>query len=249
MTPDRKTGNVIGTEIDGIRREDAVARIVDWATCFHSKTVAICNVHSVVTASQDPKFSKVLNAADIATPDGAPIAWMLRRTGFPRQKRVSGPDLMIDLLAACQERDIGIYFFGSTVDVLANLEKNFRQHFPSLRMCGFESPPFAPVDSINEAVVKRMNESGAGVVFVGLGCPKQELWMALHKGRVNAVMIGVGAAFDFHAGKLKRAPIWMQNVGLEWLHRLASEPRRLAKRYLVTNTIFVILASRQLLAD
>ena len=247
MSVKRKTGSVIGTEIDAISMNDAVARVIDWAGHYHSKIVAICNVHSLVTASRNAAFAEVLNTADIATPDGAPVAWVLRKIGFPYQQRVSGPDLMIELLAACQESGVGVYFFGSTSAVLERLSRNIQQKFPRLRVCGLESPPFADVSSVDEAAVERINSSGAGVVFVGLGCPKQELWMGRHKGRVNAVMLGVGAAFDFHAGTLKRAPIWMQNAGLEWLHRLVSEPRRLAKRYFVTNTVFLMRVSVQLL--
>jgi N-acetylglucosaminyldiphosphoundecaprenol N-acetyl-beta-D-mannosaminyltransferase len=140
-----------------------------------------------------------------------------------------------------------IFLYGSAPDTLSKLEEKLRVTFPQLRIAGSYSPPFRPLDVAEEAeVVARINSSGATTVWVSLGCPKQEKWMAKHRGHINAVMVGVGAAFDYHAETIKRAPKWMQDCGLEWLHRLASEPRRLWRRYLVTNTLFVLGAIRQL---
>jgi N-acetylglucosaminyldiphosphoundecaprenol N-acetyl-beta-D-mannosaminyltransferase len=184
----------------------------------------------------------------MATPDGAPVAWMLRRLGFAGQRRVSGPDLMWALCERCAAEKVPVYFYGSTGDTLTALKVRLLEAIPGLLIGGMESPPFRALSSEEDAgAVQRINASGAGIVFVGLGCPKQEMWMAEHRGRVNAVMIGVGAAFDFHAGTVQRAPLWMRDNGLEWLHRLASEPGRLWKRYLVTNTLFLLGAARQLL--
>ena len=184
----------------------------------------------------------------MATPDGAPVAWMLRRLGFAGQARINGPDLMWKYCAEAALRGDAIYLYGGTQATLDTLVARLTGAFPGLRIAGAESPPFRTLTSDEDAAaVARINRSGAGVVFVSLGCPKQELWMAAHRGRVQAVMIGVGAAFDYHAGTISRAPVWMQHAGLEWLHRLASEPRRLWRRYLVTNTLFVIGAARQLL--
>jgi N-acetylglucosaminyldiphosphoundecaprenol N-acetyl-beta-D-mannosaminyltransferase len=183
----------------------------------------------------------------MATPDGAPVAWMLRRLGFSGQSRISGPDLMWTLCERAAAEGLPIYCYGSTGETLALLEQRLRAAFPALRMT-MESPPFRPLSAEEDAAaVDRINSSGAGIVFVGLGCPRQERWMAAHRGNINAVMIGVGAAFDFHAGTVQRAPAWMRDSGLEWLHRLVSEPRRLWKRYLVTNTLFIVGAARQLL--
>ena len=225
-------------------------RLLTWAQARESRYVAICNVHVVVSASRDATYRDVINGSDMATPDGAPIAWMLRRLGFAGQPRISGPDLMWALCARCAEEGLPVYFYGSTEATLVALGERLRASFPGLPISGMESPPFSlQTKEEDAAVVTRINDSNAGIVFVGLGCPRQECWMAEHRGRVNAVMIGVGAAFDYHAGTLKRAPEWMQNAGLEWLHRLCSEPGRLWKRYLVTNTLFVIYAARQLLAN
>jgi N-acetylglucosaminyldiphosphoundecaprenol N-acetyl-beta-D-mannosaminyltransferase len=184
----------------------------------------------------------------MATPDGAPVAWMLRRLGFAGQPRVNGPDLMWALCERCAASGQPVFLYGSTTATLERLVRRMGEAFPGLKLAGVESPPFqAMTDEEDAAVVKRINDSGASIVFVSLGCPKQEAWMAAHRGRVKAVMIGVGAAFDFHAGIVSRAPVWMRENGLEWLHRLGSEPRRLWRRYLVTNTLFIVGAIRQLL--
>ena len=222
-------------------------RLLGWAHARESRYVTICNVHVVVSASRDAAYREVINGSDMATPDGAPVAWMLRRLHFSNQSRISGPDLMWALCDRCAAESLPVFFYGSTEATLALLDMRLQAAFPGLRMM-MASPPFRALTAEEDAAaVERINTSDAGIVFVGLGCPKQERWMAEHRGRVNAVMIGVGAAFDFHAGTVQRAPAWMRDNGLEWLHRLASEPGRLWKRYLVTNTLFIVGAARQLL--
>lgn len=233
--------------IDVICWRGSILKLMDWARHRASRYVAICNVHVVISAAQDASFLAVIQGADMATPDGAPVAWMMRRLGYRDQPRISGPDLMWALCQRAADEGVGVYCYGSTQDTLERLRHNLLAAFPALRLT-VESPPFRPLTVEEDAaVVERINASGAGLVFVGLGCPKQERWMAEHRGRIHAVMLGVGAAFDFHAGTVRRAPRWMQEHGLEWLHRLCSEPRRLWKRYLVTNTVFVVLAAWQLL--
>ncbi|MHB1188801.1 WecB/TagA/CpsF family glycosyltransferase [Thiobacillus sp.] len=243
----RSTGKVLGAHIDALSWDDAMARLLGWAHARESRYVTICNVHVVVSASRDAAYRAVINGSDMATPDGAPVAWMLRRQGFANQPRISGPDLMWALCERAAAEYIPIYCYGSTDSTLALLEDRLRAAFPDLRMM-MESPPFRALSAEDDAAaVDRISTSGARIVFVGLGCPKQERWMAEHRGRIDAVMIGVGAAFDFHAGTVRRAPAWMRDNGLEWLHRLLSEPGRLWKRYLVTNTLFIVGAARQLL--
>jgi N-acetylglucosaminyldiphosphoundecaprenol N-acetyl-beta-D-mannosaminyltransferase len=174
---------------------------------------------------------------------------MLRRLGHPDQQRISGPDLMMALCEQAAALGQPVALLGSTPQTLDKLRAALLRCWPGLRVAESIAPPFRPLTAEeDEAMVQRLNGSGAGLVFVGLGCPKQELWMAAHRGRVNAVMLGVGAAFDFHAGNIARAPMWMQRNGLEWLHRLFSEPGRLWQRYLVTNSAFVIGAVRQLIS-
>ena len=244
----RQLAPVLGAPIDIGSPAQAVARISAWAQGHESRVVCICNVHSVVTAAQQPGYMGVLQRADMATPDGAPVAWMLRRQGAIRQQRVSGPDLMLDYCAHAAANGESIFLFGSAPDTLARLQAELLRRWPALRIAGALSPPFRPITAEEDAaMVQTINQSGAGTVWVSLGCPKQEQWMDAHKGRVQAVMVGVGAAFDFHAGTITRAPRWMRDNGLEWLHRLASEPGRLWKRYVVTNSTFIVLAIRQLM--
>lgn len=244
---ERRTAPVLGVPIDVVAWEAALDRLMAWGKARQSRYVTICNAHVVVTASQDADYHRVISGSDMATPDGAPVAWMLRRVADAAQPKISGPDLMWALLARCAEGGLPVFFYGSMPDTLARLCEVVEREFPGLKVAGTCSPPFRALSAEEDAEhVRRINESGAGLVFVGLGCPKQERWMAAHRGRVSAVMLGVGAAFDFHAGTVKRAPEWMQRNGLEWLHRLCSEPRRLWKRYLVTNTLFVLGAFRQI---
>jgi N-acetylglucosaminyldiphosphoundecaprenol N-acetyl-beta-D-mannosaminyltransferase len=244
----RRVLPVMGVPIDVVTPSLACQRLVAWAEQRESRVVCICNAHSVVSAMQGQEFMQAVAHADMATPDGAPVAWMLRKLGAPAQVRVSGPDLMRDYCEQAAKCKQSIFLYGSTEDTLHHLQMKLQQRWPALPIAGALSPPFRPLTAEEDAShVAQMNASGAGVVFVSLGCPKQELWMAAHRGRVQAVMVGVGAAFDFHAGITSRAPAWMQRNGLEWLHRLLSEPRRLWRRYLVTNSLFIIGAARQLL--
>jgi N-acetylglucosaminyldiphosphoundecaprenol N-acetyl-beta-D-mannosaminyltransferase len=244
---ERLTTMVLHTPIDVLTWVTAIGRIQHWAALRESRYVCICNVHSVVTATQDTFFQKVLYAADMATADGAPIAWMLRHRGFLQQQRINGPDLMWRYCEEAARRGESIYLYGSSPETLNALQDRLIKTFPRLKIAGAVSPPFRPLtDEEDQAEVARINNSGAGTVWVSLGCPKQEKWMASHKGRVNAVMIGVGAAFDYHAGTITRAPLWMQKAGLEWLVRLIHEPRRLWKRYLITNTLFIWFTLHQL---
>ena len=247
LTSGRHTHPVLGVPVDAITFAQAQSCVMDWGKARESRYVVLANVHVVVTASREADFGAAVIAADLATPDGAPVAWMLGKLGSNKQQRVSGPDLTWALLGRCEAEALPVYFFGSSPYTLAALDQRLRVAFPKLVVGGYESPPFRPLTPQEDAeAVARINASGAGLVFVGLGCPKQELWMQAHRGHINAVMLGVGAAFDFHAGTVPRAPAWMREHGLEWLHRLASEPRRLWRRYLVTNTLFVSGVLRQL---
>lgn len=243
----RRVQPVLGVPIDVVSSLAAVKRISTWAQARASRVVCICNVHSVVTATHEATFMRVLEQADMATPDGAPVAWMMRRQGAAGQMRVSGPDLMLAYCEHAAANGESIFLLGSTPETLQALQERLLRQWPALRIAGALSPPYRPLSAEeDEAIVRAVNTSGAGTLWVSLGCPKQELWMAAHRGRVQAVMLGVGAAFDFHAGTLARAPVWMQNRGLEWLHRLCSEPGRLWRRYLVTNSAFMVGALRQL---
>ena len=234
---ERITAAVLGAPIDAVSWDAALSRIQGWAARNESRSVFICNVHSVVTTQHDPAFAQALAAADMATPDGAPVAWLMRWLGHSNQRRISGPDLMWRYCRAAAIKGEGIFLYGAALNTLDLLEQSLLAAFPRLKICGKRSPPFrAMTAEEDQQDVDLINQSGASVVWVSLGCPKQELWMAAHAGRVQAVRLGVGAAFDFHAGTVARAPEWLRRRGLEWLHRLACEPRRLGRRYLVTNS-------------
>lgn len=248
ITDPRRRTEVLSAPIDVLDWDTALYRIDVWASRRESRYICICNVHSVVTASHDSDFRDVIRDADMATPDGAPVAWMMRRLGFAEQIRIDGPDLMLRCCERAAKTGVGVFLLGSLPSTLAALQIQLINDFPKLQIVGAVSPPFRAITSEeDEALVETLNKSKAGVVFVSLGCPKQERWMAEHRGRVNAVMVGVGAAFDFHSGSIKRAPGWMRHNGLEWLHRLVSEPRRLWRRYLFTNSKFIAKACAQLL--
>ncbi|PWF40440.1 WecB/TagA/CpsF family glycosyltransferase [Massilia glaciei] len=244
---DRKRARVLTAALDVLDWDEALRRVAGWSARRESRYVVICNVHSVVTAGQDRAFGRIVDEADLVTADGAPVAWMLRRLGHAGQQRINGPDLMWRYCEQAGARGESVYLYGGTPETLARLQARLREAFPGLRIAGAHSPPYRALSPAEDAHdVATINVSGAGTVWVGLGCPKQEAWMAAHRGRVDAAMIGVGAAFDYHAGTVARAPVWMQHAGLEWLHRLCAEPRRLARRYLVTNTRFLVGALMQL---
>jgi N-acetylglucosaminyldiphosphoundecaprenol N-acetyl-beta-D-mannosaminyltransferase len=189
-----------------------------------------------------------MNGADLTAPDGMPLVFGLRRLGLPRSTRVYGPALMRAVLAEAARRGVPVGFYGAAPHVLAALRSRMRSRLEGLEVAYAVSPPFRELSSAEDRdAVAEMNASGARILFVGLGCPKQERWMAAHQGSVHMPMLGVGAAFDFLAGEKRQAPRWMQRAGLEWLFRLATEPKRLWKRYLKHNPRFVILFGLQLI--
>jgi N-acetylglucosaminyldiphosphoundecaprenol N-acetyl-beta-D-mannosaminyltransferase len=250
MNTQRQRVPVIGVQVDVLTWEGALSRIASWGRAHESRYVCFSNVHSAVTAAFDPGFHQVIADSDMCTPDGAPVTWMLRQLGAHGQRRLNGPDLMWRYFAAQAPLAGKVYFYGGSPEALRLLRARVEAEFPGLEVVGTWSPPFRPATRAEDADdVARINASGAHVVFVGLGCPKQEGWMADHRGQVHAVMIGVGAAFDYHAGLQPRAPQWMQHHGLEWAHRLVCEPRRLWRRYLFTNIPFLFMGGAQWLSS
>ncbi len=241
---------VLGSLVDVMSWSDAETRVMALAQRKVGAYVCICNVHSIVTAWQSPEFQLVLNEADMVTPDGAPVAWALRAMGHKSQARINGPDLMWRICERASQRDVRVFLYGSTEETVHRLIRKLADAFPSLIVAGYHCPPFRPqTQAEDEAVVKQIRDSDAGIVFLSLGCPKQERWIAEHRRRIDAVTLGVGAAFDYHAGTVRRAPPWMQRNGLEWVYRLSQEPRRLWRRYLVTNTLFIVGIAAQLLSS
>ena len=239
---------ILGMRIDSTSYGEAVSSILAWAKSRQSRYVCAANVHMVMEGYDHPDFRTLVNAADLITPDGMPLVWSLRRMGFPHQQRVYGPDLTILLLKQAQKNKIPVGFLGSTPDTLRRLEENVRLRFPGIAIAYTFSPPFGSISTEeDDEITLGINKAGVPILFIGLGCPKQEKWMAEHVGRVNAVMIGVGAAFDFLAGTVSQAPHWIQRSSLEWLFRLNQEPGRLWRRYLYHNPRFLILVMLPLL--
>jgi N-acetylglucosaminyldiphosphoundecaprenol N-acetyl-beta-D-mannosaminyltransferase len=233
--------SLFGTRIDALSWELALVRILRWADARESRMVCLCNVHSLVSAGADAGLRSALQASDMNAPDGAPVAWMMRRLGWPEQQRLPGPDLMAKLLLEAARLRLPVFLLGATAPTLALLAERLRTTLPGLPLAGTLSPPFRPLDDDDNALIAAsIAGSGARLVLVGLGCPKQEKWMAAQRGRIPAVMVGVGAAFDYHAGTLSRAPASWQRNGFEWLYRLLHEPARLAGRYMLTNTLFLL---------
>jgi N-acetylglucosaminyldiphosphoundecaprenol N-acetyl-beta-D-mannosaminyltransferase len=233
--------DIFGLGVSVTNYDDAVAAVLEAARSRTPAIVACQAVHAVITATQDPTLLEQVNSFDLVTPDGQPVRWamnLLHRAGLC--ERVYGPELMLRLCQAAADQGVAIYLYGGTPDVLEKLGVNLMQRFPNLRIGGQEAPPFRPLTPAEDReVVDRINGSGAGIVFIGLGCPKQDRFAYEHRAGIQAVQICVGAAFDFHAGVKPTAPAWMQRHGLEWLFRLLQEPRRLWKRYLVTNSLFL----------
>lgn len=225
--------------------DDAAERVLDRVGACGGGYVCLCGVHGLMLARHRPSLMAALRGAWISFPDGAPVAWLMRRIGSADARRIAGPDLMPRLIELGQPLAIRHYFLGSTPDVLDRLRGRLEARYPHAVIAGTCSPPFRDLTpDENRALVDEIAAAAPDVVWVGLGLPKQDEWMHHHAAELHpAVVLGVGAAFEFEADTKRRAPQWMQRCGLEWLHRLASEPRRLARRYATTNTEFVIRAS------
>ncbi len=233
------TGRVIGAPITVGNIAGVSRAIVDLAAEGSGGYVCVANVHMAVTARRVPELLSVMEEADIVTSDGMPLVWALRKLGYDNAERVAGMDLVWPLCELAVKESLPVFFLGGSEKTLQALNSVIAARFPALKVVGSFSPPMLPQKPVvDPALVERINASGARIVFVGLGCPKQEFWIKAYTEQLSAVLIGVGAAFDFMAGTLPRAPLWMQKRGLEWLYRLAKEPRRLFTRYLVTNTLF-----------
>jgi N-acetylglucosaminyldiphosphoundecaprenol N-acetyl-beta-D-mannosaminyltransferase len=233
------TEHVLDTPITVGSFGAAIETVEHWAAAHESRSVFFCNVHVVTTARLDPSFADCLRKADLCLPDGAPIARALRAAGHRSQERVSGPDFMEAYLQRAATRREPVFLYGSTPETLGRLVDTLRERHPGLPVHAY-SPPFRELSEEEvDSIVDMIHRSGAGTVWVALGCPKQERFIIKHAGRIRAVMLGVGAAFAFHAGLVQRAPVWMREAGLEWLHRLLTQPKYLWKRYLVTNTAFL----------
>lgn len=239
---------LLGICVTPISYPVVLEQIIGWSRAGDSRYVCIANVHMLMQAYDVIDFKNLVNNADLVTPDGMPLVWMLRAKGVKHQERVYGPTLMLKTIELAAREHIPIGFYGGEPQVVRSLIKRMQARYEGLNVAFSCSPPFRAMSPEEDAViVEQINQSGTRILFVGLGCPKQEYWMSEHRGRVKAVMIGVGAAFDFHSGVKPQAPVWMQKMSLEWLFRLAVEPHRLWRRYLYHNPRFIFLAIGELL--
>lgn len=239
--------SLFGVDVSQTCYEEATEIIMQAARERKPMLVDHMPVHGLIEASQDAVLNEKIKHFDIVAPDGQPVRWAMNRfwgTGLP--DRVYGPELMLRLCRQSEREGVGIYLYGSQQAVLDQLQHNLSRQFPNLRIVGAESPPFRPLTpEEDQAAVERINASGARLVFLGLGCPKQEHFAFDHRDQIKGVQLCVGAAFDFHAGCKAMAPEWMQRNGLEWAFRLISEPRRLWQRYLRTNSLFLLRCIQQ----
>jgi N-acetylglucosaminyldiphosphoundecaprenol N-acetyl-beta-D-mannosaminyltransferase len=241
--------NVLGVNVSGIDLAMAIAEIDRWIRHGCRSYVTLLDVHGVMEAVHNQEVQRAYNGAGLVLPDGMPLVWLLWRGGFPSADRVCGPDLLPAVFNHFQQAGYRHFLYGATARTLELLEGNLTAKFPAAKVVGTHAPPFRPAGAKeDEPVIEAINASAADIVWVGLSTPKQELWMTLHRHRLYApVLIGVGAAFDLHAGLLRRAPRWLQRTGLEWAFRMSMEPRRLAKRYLRNNPAFLgLLAAEKL---
>ena len=236
-----ETFDVLGVKIS-VLNLDKAARIIGGMIAGHEKGyVCVAPVSTVVDARRSAEYRAIINGADLVTPDGMPIVWLGRSQGNKDVQRTYGPDLLLMLCDVGQAQGWRHFFYGGTENVCDRLVKRLRSKFPNMIVAGTMAPPFTPqTERISSEVVSAINAQRPDILWVGLGAPKQDYWIALNREVLNApVVIGIGAAFDFHAGVKPQAPRWMQRSGLEWLFRLCHEPRRLWKRYLVGNALFV----------
>jgi len=235
--------SLFGVNISATSYEDAADAIILAAQRGQSAIINHLPVHGLVLASRNPNFQAIINSFDIVAPDGQPVRWALKQLcGISLSDRVYGPENMLRLCDRSAQTDLPVYLYGSYPEVLERLSRNLRQKFPRLRIAGCESPPFRPLTpEEDQAVINRINASGAGLIFLGLGCPRQDIFAYEHRQSIRGIQVCVGAAFDFHAGNKRMAPGWLQTSGLEWLFRLSQEPGRLWQRYLWTNSVFLLM--------
>ena len=240
--------HILGMKVNSGTYATCTEQIRLWATAKEPTYVCVANVHMTMETVDSQEFSQVVNSADMVTSDGMPLVWMLKRLGLPESERVYGPELVLRVCEMAERENLNIGLYGGTDESLASFKSFLSIQFPNLNVSYSWAPPFRPLtDEEDQRVIRELASSKTNILFVGIGCPKQERWMAAHKQSIHAVQIGVGAAFDFHSGAIRQAPKWMGNAGLEWLFRLSMEPKRLWRRYVVHNPRFIVGAIFQLL--
>lgn len=235
--------NILGVNIAAIDMKWLIEYLIQNIKSLSGDYITVANVHTTVMAYERPEYCQIQNGGIMAIPDGGPLSTLGRKRGHVNMRRTTGPDLMGEIFRISSKYGYRHYFYGSTEDTLNMLRVKLEKHYSEIGIAGMYAPPFRPMTEEEDILtIKRINEANADFIWVGLGAPKQELWMAEHQGKISGLMIGVGAGFDYFAGNIKRAPMWMRNLNLEWLFRLLQEPKRLFGRYLRTNTKFVVEA-------
>jgi N-acetylglucosaminyldiphosphoundecaprenol N-acetyl-beta-D-mannosaminyltransferase len=238
---------VLGVRVDATSYAETTEHIAELAAAGVGGAVCVANVHVVMEAVDDPAFRRGVNSAERVTPDGVPLVWALRLLGVSGAERVYGPSLTPIVCARAAELGLPVGFYGGSPAVLDAMVAGLAPRFPGLEVAFAHSPPFRPLtEEEDRKMVAAIEDSGTRILFVGLGCPKQERWMDEHRDDLSCVLVGVGAAFDFLAGAKPQAPAWMQRAGLEWVFRLLTEPRRLWRRYLLNNPRFLARLAVQL---
>ena len=234
--------STLGVRVHAVQIPDVIARMEEWIAKREAcRFIAVTDMHSVMEAQQDERFKAILNSADLVVPDGFPLVWLGRRKGFPRlRRRVYGPELMLRFCEESAPKAYRHFFFGGAPGVAEELARRFASRFSGLVVAGTFCPPFRLLTAEeNQAAIAVIERSRADIVWVGLGAPKQERWMFANRDNLRVpLLVGVGAAFDFHTGRVAQAPVWMREHGLEWLFRFSQEPRRLWRRYLIYGTQF-----------
>lgn len=234
------TCNILGVNIAAIDMEWLINYINSNISNLKGDYICVSNVHTTVTAFEDARYRKVQNGGIMAIPDGGPLSSIGKKRGFKNMKRTTGPSLMKEIFEISVSKGYRHYFYGATEETLKKLHDVMKKKYPGIQIVGMYSPPFRPVtEEEDKAIVDMINEAKPDFIWVGLGAPKQENWMAIHQGRIKGLMIGVGAGFDYLVGNIKRAPIWMQKSNLEWVYRLIQDPKRLLQRYWHTNMKFI----------
>lgn len=234
------TCNIMGVNIAVINMEWLLKYLDKNIDLLHGDYICVSNVHTTVTAFEEPKYCAIQNGGIMAIPDGGPLSTVGRKRGHKSMERTTGPSLMGEIFKITAEKGYRHFFYGSKQETLDLLKQKLNENYPGIQIAGMYSPPFRPLtDEEDESVIKMINDTKSDFVWVGLGAPKQENWMAAHQGMIDGLMIGVGAGFDYYAGNIERAPQWMQKCNLEWLYRLIQDPKRLFQRYWHTNTKFI----------
>ncbi len=238
-----KKCEILGVDVCVTNMQETLKRIFENLDNIKGKYICVSNVHTIMISHDDVHYRDIQNSSFMVLPDGKPLSIISKLKGYKEAQRVTGPDLMAEIFNHTGKNNFKHYFYGSTPETLKSLKTELKRNYPKIKIVGMFSPPFRELSRDEDIkITEAINKTNPDFVWVGLGAPKQELWMSSHLDKINGLMIGVGAGFDYFAKNIKRAPLWMQKSSLEWLHRLIQDPKRLWMRYLMFNTRFIILS-------